>query len=108
MTPEEAFKRQLSEIPLTTEGEVVRLLEDDTEGVPHQRFIIKLRSGHTLLVVNNLELGERLGLKEGGFVEVLGTYIWNNEGGVIHETHAQEEGSPYEEGYILVKNESPS
>ncbi|MDR0906464.1 MAG: GNAT family N-acetyltransferase [Oscillospiraceae bacterium] len=71
------------------EGVVKKLLADDLAGDRHQRFIIELPSGQTLLVTHNIDVAPRLDtLKVGDTVEFFGNYIWNEHGGLIHWTHA--------------------
>jgi hypothetical protein len=69
-------------------GVVDRVLADDNEGSHHQRFILRLASGQTLLVAHNIDLAPRVaGLESGDTVEFNGEYEWNEKGGVIHWTH---------------------
>lgn len=68
-------------------GSVDRLLADDNEGSRHQRFIVRLASGHTLLVAHNIDLAERVPLRAGDDVAIRGEYEWNEQGGVLHWTH---------------------
>ena len=57
-------------------------------GYRHQRFIVKLGSGQTLLIAHNIELAYRLPApRVGDAVEFYGEYAWNPQGGVIHWTH---------------------
>ena len=53
-------------------GFVRRLLADDDDGSRHQRFVIKLGNGQTLLIAHNVDLAERiplsLGEEDGGWV----------------------------------------
>ena len=75
-------------------GVVIRLLPDDRDGSQHQRFIISLESGQTLLVTHNIDLAPRIGsLSLGDRVEFFGEYEWNEKGGVIHWTHHDPDGS---------------
>ena len=75
-------------------GIVKKLLPDDNEGSRHQRFIIQLANGQTLLVSHNIDLAERIQtLKPGDRVEFNGEYEWNRQGGVIHWTHRDPDGS---------------
>lgn len=83
-----AFKQGLSEFMVKFNASVITILSDDTDGSRHQRFIVKLASGQTLLIVHNIDLAPRVKkLKVGHKVTVHGEYIWNNKGGLIHKTH---------------------
>jgi uncharacterized protein DUF3465 len=88
-----AFAEQKSGTQVTGEGVVTKLLADDTEGSRHQRFILTLSSGQTLLVTHNIDLAPRLdSLKSGDAVAFNGVYEWNAKGGVIHWTHRDPSG----------------
>lgn len=85
---------------VTNEGIVTKLLADDTEGSRHQRFILKLPSGQTLLVAHNIDLAPRLdSLRPGDIVAFNGVYEWNAKGGVIHWTH-RDPGGRHEAGWL--------
>ena len=85
---EEAFERQLSGVQVQGEGTVVKVLRDDLDGSRHQRFILSLSNGQTLLVAHNIDLAARIpALKAGDPVEFYGEYEWNSKGGVLHWTH---------------------
>src|SRR5690606_15597931 len=49
-----AFKDRKSNIQVEGEGVVIRLLADDLNGSRHQRFILRLASGQTLLIAHNI------------------------------------------------------
>jgi hypothetical protein len=88
-----AFKSRASNVQVEGEGTVTRILPDDLDGRRHQRFIVRLASGQTLLVAHNIDIARRIdGLKEGDSVRFKGEYVWNDEGGVIHWTHHDPEG----------------
>ena len=99
MNVEEAFEKNVSDIPLTIEGQVTEILADDTGDTPHQRFIVTIHSGHTVLVAHNLERAYRVPVKIDDRVEVHGTYVWNKYGGIIHNTHHSDAGE-HEDGWI--------
>jgi hypothetical protein len=81
-------------------GVIERILADDRDGSPHQRFIIRTAGGTSLLIAHNLDLAPRLeGLREGESVTVLGEYEWNEKGGVMHWTHDDPQGQ-HVAGYI--------
>jgi hypothetical protein len=88
-----AFAEHRSGIEVTGQGTVTRILSDDRNGSPHQRFILTLPSGQTLLVAHNLDLAERIpSLQKGDRVRFKGEYEWNPQGGVIHWTHDDPRG----------------
>lgn len=73
---------------VTTSGTVVRILPDDNVGSRHQKFIVKLASGRTLLIAHNIDLASRIAnLSLGDTVSFCGEYEPNDKGGVIHWTH---------------------
>ena len=83
-----AYKNRKSNIQVKGSGKVMRVLSDDKKGSKHQRFIIKLSSGHTLLIAHNIDIASRIPkLKLGRIVKFYGEYEWNSKGGVIHWTH---------------------
>lgn len=74
-------------------GVVARILPDDDEGSRHQRFILRLPSGQTVLVAHNIDLAPRIdGLREGDTVVFNGQFEWNPKGGVVHWTHHDPSG----------------
>lgn len=96
----EAYEHRRSDLQVEGRGEVVRVLADDVEGSRHQRFILRLGSGQTLLIAHNIDLAPRLSdLKEGDRVEFFGEYEWNAKGGVVHWTHKDPRGR-HEAGWL--------
>ena len=84
----DAYQNQLSNIQVSGSGKVSRVLSDDNKGSRHQRFILRLSSGQTLLVAHNIDLAPRvISLRIGDSVKFFGEYEWNSKGGVIHWTH---------------------
>lgn len=95
-----AFQARSSGIEIETEGEIVRLLADDRDGSPHQKFIVRTPGGATVLVAHNIDLAPRLdGLSVGDHVAILGEYEWNEHGGVLHWTHRDPAGH-HQTGHI--------
>ena len=75
-------------------GTVVRILSDDNDGSRHQRFILKLSNGRTLLIAHNIDLAPRISsLRTGDTVAFHGEYETNSQGGVIHWTHNDPRGN---------------
>jgi hypothetical protein len=69
-------------------GIVSRLLPDDHNGSAHQRFILRLPSGQTLLIAHNTDLAPAIAnLRVGDTIEYNGEFEWNPKGGVVHWTH---------------------
>ncbi len=82
-------------------GTVVRILPDDNDGSRHQRFILELASGRTLLIAHNIDLAPRIAsLRTGDTVEFYGVFETNDRGGVIHWTHHDPQGR-HEGGWLL-------
>ncbi|MFW5451243.1 MAG: DUF3465 domain-containing protein [Methylophagaceae bacterium] len=85
---EQLIQQQQSDVQVAVTSQVFKLLSDDLEGSRHQRFLIKLSGGQTILIAHNIDLAPRINsLKKGDIVTVYGEYEWNNKGGVIHWTH---------------------
>jgi hypothetical protein len=88
-----AFDNQQSNVQVQGSGHVSRVLPDDNDGSRHQRFLVRLASGQTLLIVHNIDLANRVeSLRAGDSVEFYGEYEWNAKGGVIHWTHRDPAG----------------
>ena len=96
----QAFENEQSDIQVEGEGTVWKTLPDDNKGTRHQRFILKLSSGQTLLVAHNIDLADKIkGLKKGDKVAFYGEYEWSEQGGVIHWTHHDPAGR-HEDGWL--------
>lgn len=89
----QAYKSRQSDIQVSGSGIVVRTLPDDTDGSRHQKFIVKISSGKTILISHNIDLASRINnLRTGDSIEFYGEYEWNDKGGVIHWTHHDPQG----------------
>jgi hypothetical protein len=87
-----AFDNQQSNVQVRGSGRVTKVLADDNDGSRHQRFIVKLSSGQTVLIAHNIDLASRVAtLQEGDSIEFFGEYEWNSKGGVVHWTHRDPE-----------------
>lgn len=88
------FAERRSSVQVHGSGIVKKLLVDDREGSRHQRFVIELKTGQTLLIAHNIDQAERIeNLSPGDLVEFMGEYEWNPQGGVVHWTHRDTSGS---------------
>jgi hypothetical protein len=89
----DAWANRRSDVQVQGTGTVTRVLSDDNDGSRHQRFILELDSGQTLLVAHNIDLAPRIqDLARGDIVRFFGEYEWNDRGGVIHWTHHDPDG----------------
>jgi len=52
-------QKQTSNVQVEGEGVVTRLLADDLSGSTHQRFIVRLKSGQTVLIAHNIDIAPR-------------------------------------------------
>ena len=74
-------------------GTIIKILPDDNQGDRHQRFLLRLPSGKTLLIVHNIDIASRVSsLNKGDIVEYKGEYVWNEKGGLVHWTHHDPSG----------------
>jgi hypothetical protein len=88
-----AFDDHARDLRVEGQGTVARVLKDDNEGGRHQRFIVRLASGQTLLVAHNIDVAPRVAaLSRGDKVAFSGVYEWSAEGGAIHWTHRDPDG----------------
>jgi hypothetical protein len=95
-----AFEQHTSNVQVEGQGVVRRVLPDDNDGSRHQRFVVGLSSGQTLLIAHNIDLAPRIvGLHEGDNVSFSGEYEWNASGGEIHWTH-HDPGKRHPPGWI--------
>lgn len=90
---ENAYLNRLRHHQVSGSGTVIKLLADDNDGSRHQRFLLRLNSGRTLLISHNIDLAPRIeSLQPGDTVEFNGEYEWNAKGGLVHWTHHDPQG----------------
>lgn len=95
-----AFRDRLSRVEVCGHGVIAKVLRDDTQGTRHQRFIVRLPSGQTLLIAYNFDLAPRIaGLRAGSPIQFAGEYEWNGQGGVVHWTH-RDPGGRHSPGWV--------
>ncbi len=89
-----AFADRATDLEVEGQGTVSRLLPEDTDGARHQRFILRLDSGQTLLVSHNVDVAPPVArLRVGDTVSFKGVYEWNAQGGLVHWTHHDPAGA---------------
>lgn len=85
---QQAISARQSDVQVQSRGRVVRVLSDDNQGSRHQRFIVDIGQGQTILIAHNIDLAPRIdSLRQGDDVAFYGEYEWNDRGGVVHWTH---------------------
>ena len=97
---QQAISARQSDVEVEGHGRVVRVLSDDNEGSRHQRFILDVGKGQTILIAHNIDLASRIDhLRKGDEVAFKGEFEWNDKGGVVHWTHRDPQGR-HSEGWL--------
>ncbi len=91
---EQAIKREI-----TVTARVKKILPEDVQGLPHQRFLIQLSNGSTVLIAHDLKYAPAVPIKPLDVICIHGEYIWNKLGGLIHWTH-RSDSPKHESGWI--------
>ena len=85
---EHAISNRLSDTQVQGEGIVIAVLPDDNDGSRHQRILVKITDGHTILIAHNIDLAPRIEvIRKGDRLAFNGEFEWNDKGGVVHWTH---------------------
>lgn len=98
----QAFRGKRSNLQVTGRATVRKLLPDDDVGDRHQKMILELTSGHTLLLAHNIDLAHRIPVDEGDTIEFSGEYEYSEQGGVLHWTHHDPRGL-HPDGWIKLR-----
>jgi len=104
---EEAIRAQqghMVKVEITVTAPVKKMLPDDTEGLPHEKFLIELSNGTTVLIAHDTKMAPRVPLERGDTPTIHGEYIWNRKGGLIHWTH-HTDTPRHEGGWIMFKGQ---
>lgn len=88
----ELYRERRSGVMVEVDARVIELLADDTRPPRHQRFVVALSRGHTLLISHNIDLAPRAPITVGDRARIRGQYEWNERGGVVHWTHHDPRG----------------
>lgn len=95
-----AYDRRQSNVQVQGSGRVKAILRDDNDGSRHQKFILVLKNGLSILVAHNIDLAPKISnLNKGDIVEFYGEYEYNPKGGVLHWTHHDSQGR-HESGWL--------
>lgn len=95
-----AYQNNLSDVQVKGEGIVSVILPDDLKGSRHQRLIVRLDEGFTVLIAHNIDLANKIeNIKKGDRLAFYGEYEWNNKGGVVHWTH-HDPDNRHEHGWL--------
>ena len=85
---DDAIAHQRRRVQVDGIGIVTKILREDRTGSPHQKFLVELPSGRTVLIAHNIDLAPRIpDLAAGASIEFRGEYVWNERWGVVHWTH---------------------
>lgn len=83
-------------------GQIIKLLRDDTQGTPHQKFLVKI-DGYpqiTVLIAHNIDLAHRINsIAVNQPIRFYGEYIYTPKGGVVHWTH-KDPAARHQDGWL--------
>ena len=99
---EAAYSKKQSDVQVSGQGVVAKLLPDDQKGARHQKFLVRINTEQTLLFAHNIDLAERLPVKVGDAVSFNGEYVYNPKGGIVHWTHLDPQGN-HTPGWIMLQ-----
>jgi hypothetical protein len=71
---------------------VVKLLPDDREGRPHQKFVVELADGKLMTAIYNLDMCPRVPVAVGDIVGLAGDFIWSQQRPIMHWLHHDPSG----------------
>lgn len=95
-----AYQARTSNVQVRSIGTVIKILADDNKGARHQKLIVKLASGQTVLIAHNIDLARRINsINIGDSIEFYGEYEWNAKGGIVHWTHHDPAGR-HKDGWL--------
>lgn len=95
-----AYEQRQSNVQVQGSGRVKAILRDDNDGSRHQKFILVLKNGLSILVAHNIDLAPKIpNLKKGDAVDFYGEYEYNPKGGVLHWTHRDPQNR-HESGWL--------
>lgn len=104
---ERALQNKAQDQLLVVVGWVTEILPDEQRDVvSYQRFVVRLTNRKPLLIEHNLQIAPRVeGLKTGSELLIRGRYFWNEQGGVLRQTHHDPE-QKQPDGWIRFKHKN--
>jgi hypothetical protein len=93
-----AFSSATSGVEVESSG-TVKEVPKDAAGANHQKFILDLGNGHTLILLHDTDSAPPVPAKVGDTLQFRGQYEWNENGGLIHWTHHDPE-MKHEDGWV--------
>ena len=95
----QAQAAQAKKVEIIFSARVKKILPDDTKGLPHQRLLLAVENGSTVLLAHDIKYASKVPVQVGDQLVVKGEYIWNRKGGVVHWTH-HSDTPRHEGGYV--------
>ena len=96
----EAFGARRNLPQVQGSGVVSKVLKDDTKGLKHQKFLLKVSDNITILIAHNIDLAPRVpDIHKGDWISFKGEYIYTPKGGTVHWTHKDLRGH-HQAGYL--------
>jgi hypothetical protein len=96
----EAYGAQRNLPQVQGKGVVVKVLKDDSNGLQHQKFLLKVSDNITILIAHNIDLAPRVvNIQVGDIVAFKGEYVYTPKGGTVHWTHKDSHGN-HESGWL--------
>ncbi len=90
------FHAKISDVQVEDSGKVIKILPDDNHGSRHQKFLVKMATGQTLLFAHNIDLATRIAdIQIGDAISFRGEYVYNPKGGIVHWTHRDPQGKHF-------------
>lgn len=84
----QAFEQGRTGVWVSGHGTVSQLIGDEAvDGALHQRLVVRISDGLSLIVRHSVEASDRIPLQQGDTVAFQGRYEWNGRGGVLGRTH---------------------
>ncbi|MGZ3769475.1 MAG: DUF3465 domain-containing protein [Bdellovibrio sp.] len=81
--------------------QVIRILREDDQGLPHEKWIARTSNGQTIMIVYNLDMGNPVPIQVGDRFSVGGQFIWTDRGALIHWTH-EDPRRTHPNGYVYL------